>query len=229
MVGRFDDELRRTLLYYYYCLVMGDAENAARYLAALAEPGPGSDTKGFTPRGRGDLAALAPHREFRGLLDRSADSGVGRPRRAVPDVLPRRDGPDGQGDRHLRGRRPSSEARLRRRRRLAQPRQPALPAASSAPCASPRRACAARRSWSTRSSRRRCSSPRGCGSSSRRPGSRPRTRSRESAARCSAGFCLVAGAIVAASQGPTYLLGRPLRPRPDPGAAPRHVGKMVTA
>ncbi|MDH3404168.1 MAG: AarF/UbiB family protein [Acidobacteriota bacterium] len=48
MVGRFDDELRRTLLYYYYCLVMGDAENAARYLTALAEPGPGSDKKGFT-------------------------------------------------------------------------------------------------------------------------------------------------------------------------------------
>ncbi len=47
MVGRFDEELRRTLLYYYYCLVMGDAENAARYLAALAEPAPGSDVKGF--------------------------------------------------------------------------------------------------------------------------------------------------------------------------------------
>jgi len=47
MVGRFDEELRRTLLYYYYCLVMGDSENAARYLAALAEPAPGSDVKGF--------------------------------------------------------------------------------------------------------------------------------------------------------------------------------------
>jgi len=47
MVGRFDEELRRTLLYYYYCLVMGDSENAARYLAALAERGPGSDVKGF--------------------------------------------------------------------------------------------------------------------------------------------------------------------------------------
>jgi ubiquinone biosynthesis protein len=47
MVGRFDDELRRTLLYYYYCLVMGDAENAARYLAALAEPGPKADVKAF--------------------------------------------------------------------------------------------------------------------------------------------------------------------------------------
>jgi len=47
MVGRFDDELRRTLLYYYYCLVMGDAENAARYLAAIAEPGPAGDPRGF--------------------------------------------------------------------------------------------------------------------------------------------------------------------------------------
>ncbi len=48
MVGRFDEELRRTLLYYYYCLVMGDSENAARYLAGLAEPAAtGSDVKGF--------------------------------------------------------------------------------------------------------------------------------------------------------------------------------------
>jgi ubiquinone biosynthesis protein len=47
MVGRFDDELRRSLLYYYYCLVMGDAEYAARYLVALAEPGPGADPKAF--------------------------------------------------------------------------------------------------------------------------------------------------------------------------------------
>jgi ubiquinone biosynthesis protein len=47
MVGRFDEELKRTLLYYYYCMVMGDAENAARYLTVLAEAGPGSDPKGF--------------------------------------------------------------------------------------------------------------------------------------------------------------------------------------
>lgn len=47
MVGRFDDDLRRTLLYYYYCLVMGDASNAARYLASIAEGGRGSDRKGF--------------------------------------------------------------------------------------------------------------------------------------------------------------------------------------
>jgi len=47
MVGRFDDELRRTLLYYYYSLVMGDAENAARYLQSVADPAPGADPAGF--------------------------------------------------------------------------------------------------------------------------------------------------------------------------------------
>lgn len=47
MVGRFDDSLRRTLLYYYYCLVIGDAENAARYLSNVAQPAPGGDLDGF--------------------------------------------------------------------------------------------------------------------------------------------------------------------------------------
>ena len=47
MVGRFDDELKRNLLYYYYCLVTGDSENAARYLAALADHDVKSDVKGF--------------------------------------------------------------------------------------------------------------------------------------------------------------------------------------
>jgi ubiquinone biosynthesis protein len=47
MVGRFDEELRRTLLYYYYALVMGDAEGAARYLADVAQPAPGADPTGF--------------------------------------------------------------------------------------------------------------------------------------------------------------------------------------
>jgi ubiquinone biosynthesis protein len=47
MVGRFDEELRRTLLYYYYALVMGDAEGAARYLADVAQPSPGADPNGF--------------------------------------------------------------------------------------------------------------------------------------------------------------------------------------
>ncbi len=47
MVGRFDEELRRTLLYYFYCLVMKDAENASRYLVSVADPGPGADPVGF--------------------------------------------------------------------------------------------------------------------------------------------------------------------------------------
>ena len=47
MVGRFDEELRRTMLYYYYCLVMGDAENAARYLVSIAVAGRGGDRKAF--------------------------------------------------------------------------------------------------------------------------------------------------------------------------------------
>jgi ubiquinone biosynthesis protein len=47
MVGRFDSDLRRTFLYYYYTLVMGDAEGAARYLTLISQPGPGADPVGF--------------------------------------------------------------------------------------------------------------------------------------------------------------------------------------
>lgn len=47
MVGRFDEEVRRSMMYYYYCLVIGDAEFAARYLAGVAQPGPGADVNGF--------------------------------------------------------------------------------------------------------------------------------------------------------------------------------------
>lgn len=47
MVGRFESDLRRALLYYYYSLVTGDHENAARYLAAVAVPGRGGDPAGF--------------------------------------------------------------------------------------------------------------------------------------------------------------------------------------
>ena len=47
MVGHLDAELRRLLLYYYYSLVSGDAESAARYLSAVAEPGRGADPAGF--------------------------------------------------------------------------------------------------------------------------------------------------------------------------------------
>ncbi|MBK8003360.1 MAG: AarF/ABC1/UbiB kinase family protein [Gemmatimonadetes bacterium] len=47
MVGRLDEDLRRALLYYYFALVMGDAENSARYLAGIAQPGPNANPAGF--------------------------------------------------------------------------------------------------------------------------------------------------------------------------------------
>lgn len=47
MVGRLDEDLRRALLYYYFALVMGDADNSARYLAAIAKPGPGANPTAF--------------------------------------------------------------------------------------------------------------------------------------------------------------------------------------
>ena len=47
MVGRFNEELKRTLMWYYFCLVTGDSENAARYLAMVADPGRKGDAHGF--------------------------------------------------------------------------------------------------------------------------------------------------------------------------------------
>jgi ubiquinone biosynthesis protein len=47
MVGRFSEELKRTLMWYYFCLVTGDSENAARYLAMVAQPGRKGDVAGF--------------------------------------------------------------------------------------------------------------------------------------------------------------------------------------
>ncbi len=47
MVGRFSEELRRTLMYYYFCLVTGDSENAARYLSMVAQPGRKGNPAGF--------------------------------------------------------------------------------------------------------------------------------------------------------------------------------------
>ena len=47
MVGYFDGDLRRTLLYYYFSLVTGDAENAARYLASVSQAGKKADPRGF--------------------------------------------------------------------------------------------------------------------------------------------------------------------------------------
>ena len=47
MIGRFDEELRRSMMYYYFCLVTGDAASAARYLSVIAQTGPGGDKEGF--------------------------------------------------------------------------------------------------------------------------------------------------------------------------------------
>jgi ubiquinone biosynthesis protein len=47
MVGRFSEELRKALLYYFYTLVIGDVENAARYLVAVAQPTAKGDPVGF--------------------------------------------------------------------------------------------------------------------------------------------------------------------------------------
>ncbi len=47
MVGRFDSDLKHTLLYYYYSLIVGEHENAANYLALIATTGSGSDPTGF--------------------------------------------------------------------------------------------------------------------------------------------------------------------------------------
>lgn len=47
MVGRFDADTKRSLLYYYYSLVTGDAESAAGYLASVGETTAESDPAGF--------------------------------------------------------------------------------------------------------------------------------------------------------------------------------------
>jgi len=67
MVGRLDGELRRMLLYYYYSLVTGDAENAARYLAAVAEPGRGGDPQGFRREVTEISRRWRRHATFRGF------------------------------------------------------------------------------------------------------------------------------------------------------------------
>lgn len=47
MVGRFEDQTRRRLLYYYHALVNGDVEKAAQHLGSIARLGPRSDPDGF--------------------------------------------------------------------------------------------------------------------------------------------------------------------------------------
>lgn len=47
MVGRFDSQMRRRMLYYFYALVTGNPANAARYLTSIARAGQNSDVLGF--------------------------------------------------------------------------------------------------------------------------------------------------------------------------------------
>lgn len=47
MVGRFEDETRRRLLYYYHALINGDVEKAAQHLGGIARVGPGGDPEEF--------------------------------------------------------------------------------------------------------------------------------------------------------------------------------------
>jgi ubiquinone biosynthesis protein len=47
MVGRFEENTRKTMLYYFNSLVTGDPQGAARYLTLLARPNRGSDIEGF--------------------------------------------------------------------------------------------------------------------------------------------------------------------------------------
>jgi ubiquinone biosynthesis protein len=47
MVGRFTRDMRKRMFYYFYSLVTGDPESAARYLTSLTLPGRGADIEGF--------------------------------------------------------------------------------------------------------------------------------------------------------------------------------------
>ncbi len=56
MVGKFDRDMRQRMFYYFYSLVMGDPDSAARYLTSLAVPSKGVDIEGFR-RAASDLYA----------------------------------------------------------------------------------------------------------------------------------------------------------------------------
>ncbi len=47
MVGRFNENVKRTMLYYFYALVNGDIERSAKHLLAMARVGKGGDPVGF--------------------------------------------------------------------------------------------------------------------------------------------------------------------------------------
>ncbi len=47
MVGKFSRDMRKSMFYYFYSLVTGDPESAARYLTSMTLPGKGADIEGF--------------------------------------------------------------------------------------------------------------------------------------------------------------------------------------
>lgn len=81
MVGRFDRDLRQTLFYYYYSLVMGDAETAAKHLAAVAQAGPGADPATFRREATEILSRWTKSASFKDfslaeLIMRSVNAGA---------------------------------------------------------------------------------------------------------------------------------------------------------
>ena len=68
MVGRFDSDLKHTLLYYYYSLIVGEHENAANYLALIAKTGSGSDPAGF----RRDVEDICRHWSHRARFSQAS-------------------------------------------------------------------------------------------------------------------------------------------------------------
>ena len=81
MVGRFDDDLRRTLLYYFYCLVMGDRRERSSLFGIHRGGRSKERPEGLPPRCRGDLPQMAAGLDFRGLFHCPADHEVRRPGR----------------------------------------------------------------------------------------------------------------------------------------------------
>ena len=68
MVGRFDTDLKHTLLYYYYSLIAGETENAANYLSLIADSNAKSDLVGF----RRDVEEICRHWSHRSRFNHSS-------------------------------------------------------------------------------------------------------------------------------------------------------------
>jgi ubiquinone biosynthesis protein len=65
MVGLFDREIRKRLFYFFYSVVTGDPENAARYLVSLTTPARNSDVEGFQRAAAGLYARWFRSSSFR--------------------------------------------------------------------------------------------------------------------------------------------------------------------